>query len=176
MKRLWVLGAAALLGACGGQVVQVPAAVGDLVRPGTAPWLTVTGGEDKLEVRGLDHKLILEPAPELAAAVQSQLGAQLQPSYFQDLVVTCSSLATTLHVDRKKAPGDLAMQMGLNCSIWARGFDVSHDYQAQVSAAVAERAGDAGYAQALPQLLTDGASAIAGQLRGDLQKLNHSVR
>jgi hypothetical protein len=175
MKRLWILGAAALLGACGGEVVHAPASVSDLVRPGTAPWLTVAGGDDKLEVRGLDHKLILEPAPDLAVAVQSQLGAQLQPSYFQDLVVTCTSLATTLHVDKKKAPGDLSMEMGLHCSIWAHGFDANHDYQTQVSAAVGDGSGDAGYAQALPRLLADGSGEIAGQIRGDLQKFNHSA-
>ncbi|GLQ96249.1 hypothetical protein [Dyella mobilis] len=170
MKRLWLLGAAALLGACGGQVVHEPAAVGDLVTPGTAPWLTVTGGDDKLEVRGLDHKLILEPAPNLAAAVQSQLGAQLQPSYFQDLVVTCSSLVAGLHVNQKKAPGKLAMDVGMHCGIWAHGFDSSHDYEAAVSAAVGEGAADQAYAQALPKLLADSAGEIATQLRGDLQK------
>jgi hypothetical protein len=114
MKRLLVFSAAALLSACGSQVVQAPAPIGDLVRPGTAPWLTVAGGQDKLEVRGLDHKLILEPSPDVAAAVQSQLGAQLQPSYLQDLVVTCSSLDTSLHVNQKKAPGDLAIDVSLH--------------------------------------------------------------
>lgn len=176
MKRLLVLGAAALLGACGGEVVHAPAPLGDLVRPGTAPWLTVTGGLDKLEVRGLDHKLLLEPSPGLSAAVQSQLGAQLQSSYFQDLVITCSSLDTGLRVNEKKAPGSVAMDMALHCSIWAHGFDVNHDYKTQVSAAVADSAGDQGYAQALPKLLADGTGEIAGQLRGDLQKFADTKR
>jgi hypothetical protein len=171
MKRLLVFGAAALLSACGGQVVHAPAPISDLVKPGMAPWLTVTGGEESLEVRGLDHKLILEPSPDLAAAVQSQLGARLQPSYFQDLVVSCSSLDAALHVNEKKAPGDLAMQMGVHCTIWAHGFDIDHDYRVQASAAVAEGSGDQGYAQALPKLLADSTGDIASQLHDDLQKL-----
>jgi hypothetical protein len=174
MKRLLVLGTAALLGACGGQVVHAPVPLGDLVKPGTAPWLTVAGGTDKLEVRGLDHKLVLEPSPDLAAAVQSQLGAQLQPNYFADLVVTCSSLTTALHVDEKKAPGDMAMDLALHCSIWAHGFDANHDYKTQVAATVANAPGDDGYAQALPKLLADGTGDIGSQLRGDLQKFAQS--
>jgi hypothetical protein len=176
MKRLLVVSAAALLSACGGQVVHAPAPLGDLVRPGTAPWLTVAGGDDKLEVRGLDHKLILEPSPELAAAMQSQLGAQLQPSYIQDLVVTCSSLAVTLHVDEKKAPGNLAMDAALHCAIWAHGFDANHDYKVQVTTATGEGASDQAYAQALPKLLADSSGEIASQLRGDLQQFAPSRR
>jgi len=176
MKRLLVIGTAALLSACGGQVVHAPAPLGDLVKPGTAPWLTVAGGSDALEVRGLDHKLILEPSPGVAAAVQSQLGVQLQPSYFQDLVITCSSLDTALRVDEKKAPGELGLDMSMHCSIWARGFDSQHDYKAQVSSAVAGGATDQGYAQALPALLADGANDMAAQLRGDLQKFAQHSR
>jgi hypothetical protein len=175
MKRLLVFGAAALLSACGGEVVNAPAPLGDLVKPGTAPWLTVSGGADKLEVRGLDHKLILEPSPDLAAAVQSQLGAQLQSSYIHDLVVTCSSLDASVRVDQKKAPGDLAMDVGLHCAIWAHGFDANRDYKAQASTAVGEGAGDQAYAQALPKLLADSSDDIAGQLRGDLQKFAQNL-
>jgi hypothetical protein len=176
MKRLLVIGAAALLGACGGQVVHAPAPIGDLVKPGTAPWLTVAGGEDKLEVRGLDHKLFLDPSPELAAAVQSQLGAQLQSSYFQDLVITCSSLDTSLRVDEKKAPDELQLQMNLHCGIWAHGFDSKHDYQVHVSVAVPGGATDQSYAQSLPTLLADGSNDMAGQLRADLQKFASTQR
>jgi hypothetical protein len=170
MKCSLLIAAAALLSACGGQVVHAPAPIGDLVKPGTAPWLTVAGGPDQLEVRGLDHKLILQPSPDLAAAVQSQLGAQLQPNYFQDLVVTCSSLDTALHVNEKKAPGELGLDMNLHCQIWARGFDTQHDYKAQVSTPVTGGATDQGYAQTLPTLLADGTNGIASQLRVDLQK------
>lgn len=82
IKRFLVISAGvALLGACGGQEVHAPAPIGNLVRPGAAPWLTVAGGTDKLEVRGLDHKVILEPSPDLSTAVQSQLGMQLQADY-----------------------------------------------------------------------------------------------
>jgi hypothetical protein len=102
--------------------------------------------------------------------MQSQLGAQLQPSYFQDLVVTCTSLATALRVDPSKAPDELAMDLGVHCEIWAKGFDSHHDYKVEVSTAVASGAGDQGYAQALPTLLADSATDLAGQLRGDLQK------
>jgi hypothetical protein len=176
MKRLWVIGAAALLSACGGQVAHAPVPIGNLVKPGTTPWLTVTGGEDKLEVRGLDHKLILEPSPDLAAAVQSQLGTQLQSSYFQDLVVTCSSLDTALRVDEKKAPGEMQLEMSLHCGVWSHGFDAKHDYKVQVSTAVSGRASDQGYAQTLPALLASGASEVASQLRGDLQTFAHNQR
>ncbi|MBE1159800.1 hypothetical protein [Dyella acidiphila] len=176
MKRLVVIGTAALLSACGGEVVHAPASLGDLVRPGTAPWLTVAGGPDKLEVRGLDHKLILEPAPALAAAVQSQLGAQLQPDYFQDLVVTCTSLDAAVHVNEKKAPGELGLDLSMQCAIWARGFDTNHDYKAQVSASAAGSGSDQGYAQTLPTLLADGANEMASQLRADMQKAAHRTR
>lgn len=116
MKRFLVIAtAAALLSACGGQNVHEAAAIGDLVKPGTAPWLTVTGGADKLDVRGLDHKLTLEPSPNLATAVQSQLGEQLAASYVQDLVVTCSGLTTSLRVDEDKSPGNVAMELGVHC-------------------------------------------------------------
>lgn len=172
MKRFLMVGAAAaLLGACGGQNVQVQAPLGDLVRPGAAPWLTVAGGTDKLDVRGLDHKVILQPSPDVSAAFQSQLGARLQSDYFQDLVVTCTSLTTTMRVDEDKAPGNVSMDLGLHCAVWSRGFDTNHDYKTQVSTAVASGSGDGGYAQALPKLLSDSADDIASQLRGDLQKL-----
>ncbi|GGA06426.1 hypothetical protein [Dyella caseinilytica] len=176
MKRTLLIAAAALLSACGGQVVHAPAPIGDLVKPGMAPWLTVAGGPDKLEVRGLDHKLILEPSPDLARAVQSQLGAQLQPSYFQDLVMTCSALDTALRVDEEKAPGELGLDMTLHCSIWARGFDTQHDYKVHVSAPVTGGATDQGYAQTLPSLLADGSNDMAIQLRGDLQKFAQHPR
>jgi hypothetical protein len=176
IKRFLVISAGvALLGACGGQEVHAPAPIGNLVRPGAAPWLTVAGGTDKLEVRGLDHKVILEPSPDLSTAVQSQLGMQLQADYFQDLVVTCTSLTTAMRVDEDKAPGSVAMNLGLHCAVWSRGLDTNHDYKAEVSTAVASGAGDEAYAQALPKLLADGSSDIAGQLRGDLQKLRHSA-
>ena len=173
MKRFLVIGTTALLCACGGQKTHAPVPLGDLVKPGTAPWLTVTGGTDKLDVRGLDHKLTLEPSPDLAAAVQSQLGSQLAPSYVQDLVVTCDALSTSLHVDEDKSPGNVAMDLGLHCQIWAHGFDVKRDYKTQVSASVAGGVGDQAYAQALPKLLADGAGDIAGQMRGDIRKVAH---
>jgi hypothetical protein len=168
-----VIGAAALLCACGGENVHAPAPLGDLVKPGIAPWLTVAGSEDKLDVRGLDHKLTLEPSPDLAAVLQSQLGAQLAPSYVQDLVVTCDALSTSLRVDQDKAPGTVAMEVGLHCAMWAHGFDASHDYKAKVSAPVASDAGDQAYAQALPKLLADGAGDIASQMSADIHKLAH---
>ena len=172
MTRFLMIGAAAaLLAACGGQNVHAPAPLGDLVQPGTAPWLTVTGGADKLDVRGLDHKLTLEPSPELAKAMQSQLGAQLAASYVQDLVVTCNALSTSLRVDEEKSPGNVSMDLGVHCAIWAHGFEVNHDYKTQVSTAVGSGAGDQAYAQALPKLLTDGAGGIAEQMRGDIRKV-----
>jgi hypothetical protein len=151
--------------------VHAPAPLGNLVQPGTAPWLTVTGGADKLDVRGLDHKLTLEPSPELAKAMQSQLGAQLAASYVQDLVVTCNALSTSLRVDEEKSPGNVSMDLGVHCAIWAHGFEVNHDYKTQVSTAVGSGAGDQAYAQALPKLLTDGAGGIAEQMRGDIRKV-----
>ncbi|GLQ94286.1 hypothetical protein [Dyella acidisoli] len=172
MKRFLLTGAvAALLAACGGENVHAPASLGALVQPGTAPWLTVTGGADKLDVRGLDHKLTLEPSPELAKAMQSQLGAQLTSSYEQDLVVTCSSLTTSLRVDQEKSPGNVSMDLGLHCAIWAHGFEATHDYKTQVSTSVAGGVGDQAYAEALPKLLTDGAGGIAEQMRGDIRKV-----
>lgn len=171
MKRFLVVATTALLAACGGQNVHEAAPLGDLVKPGTTPWLTVTGGADKLEVRGLDHKLTLEPSPDLASAVQSQLGAQLAGNYVQDLVVTCNGLSTSLRVNEDKSPGNLAMELGLHCSLWAHGFQTDHDYKTQPSASVAGGVGDQAYAQALPKLLADGAEDIAAQMRGDIRKV-----
>src|SRR5581483_7071323 len=125
----------------------------------------------KLDVRGLDHKLTLEPSPELAKAMQSQLGAQLAASYVQDLVVTCNALNTSLRVDEEKSPGNVSMDLGVHCAIWAHGFEVNHDYKTQVSTAVGSGAGDQAYAQALPKLLTDGAGGIAEQMSGDIRKV-----
>ena len=171
MKRFLVIATSALLAACGGQNVHEAASLGDLVKPGTTPWLTVTGGADKLEVRGLDHKLTLEPSPDLASAVQSQLGAQLASNYVQDLVVTCNGLTTSLRVNEDKSPGNVAMELGLHCSLWAHGFQTDHDYKTQPSASVAGGVGDQAYAQALPKLLADGAEDIAAQMRGDIRKV-----
>lgn len=171
MKRFLTIGAMALLSACGGQQTVVHAPIGTLVSPGIAPWLTVTGGQSQLEVRGLDHKLYLEPAPALSAAVQSQLGSRLSGDYFSNLVVTCTALTAELRVDQDKAPGAVAMEMGLHCSFWARGFDTYHDYKTRVSTAVASGAGDQGYADALPTLVADSAADIARQVRGDLRHL-----
>ncbi|RUL71121.1 hypothetical protein [Dyella choica] len=171
MKRFGVIGAALLLGACGGQHVREPAALGDLVKSGAAPWLTVTGGADKLDVRGLDHKLTLQPAPDLATAIQSQLGTQLASSYVHDLVVTCSGLTSSLRVDQDKSPGNVAMDLGLHCSLWVQGYETAHDYKTQSSASVGSGAGDQAYAQALSKLLVDGAGDIAEQMRGDLRKI-----
>lgn len=176
MKRFWMAaGAALLLCACGGQTVHMPAPIGEWVKPGLSPWLTVTGAEDHLEVHGLDHKLVLEPSPHLSAAMQSQLGKQLQGSYFQDLVVTCSSLKTSLHVETDKSPYKLDMEFNLHCSIWARGFDANRDYQAEASTTMGAGAGDQAYAQALPKLLVDGARQVAGQMHIDLHKIGRST-
>lgn len=171
MKRFGVIGAALLLGACGGQHVREPAELGALVTPGKAPWLTVTGGADKLDVRGLDHKLTLQPSPDLAAAVQSQLGTQLASSYVHDLVVTCNGLTTSLRVDQDKSPGSVSMELGLHCSLWAHGYESARDYKTQPSASVGGGAADQAYAQALPKLLADGAGDIAEQMRGDIRKI-----
>lgn len=174
MKRFLMISAvAALLGACGGQNVRMQAPLGSLVKPGTTPWLKVAGGADKLDVRGLDHKLTLEPSPDIASAFQSQLGTRLQSDYFPDLVVNCTSLTTALRVDQDKAPGQLAMDLAVHCAVWARGFDANYDYKAQVSTAASN---DDAYALALPTLLADGADNVAGQLRGDLHKLNRAPR
>jgi hypothetical protein len=174
MKRFLMVGAAAaLLAACGGQTVRMQAPLGNLVQPGTAPWLKVAGGADKLDVRGLDHKLTLDPSPDIASAFQSQLGARLQADYFPDLVVSCSSLTTALRVDQDKAPGQLAMDLSVHCAVWAKGFDTNYDYKSQVSTAAGD---DNAYALALPTLLAHGADDVAGQLRGDLHKLNRASR
>ncbi|HTV84191.1 MAG TPA: hypothetical protein VME63_02230 [Dyella sp.] len=174
MKRILMVGAAAaLLAACGGKDVRMQAPLGSLVQPGTAPWLKVAGGSDKLDVRGLDHKLTLDPSPDIAAALQSQLGTRLQPDYFPDLVVTCTSLDAALHVDQDKAPGQLSMDLSLHCDVWAQGFDAHHDYKVRVSTGAGN---DNAYALALPTLVASGADDIAAQLRGDLHKLNRASR
>jgi hypothetical protein len=171
MKRLLILGATALLSACGGQEMIAHAPIGTLVTPNATPWLTVAGGQPQLDVRGLDHKLILQPSPDISAAVQSQMGAQLSSAYFRNLVVTCTALTAALRVDQDKAPGDVAMDMAVHCSFWAGGLDRAHDYKTRVSTAVISTAGDQGYADALPKLLADGSADIAKQVRDDLQHL-----
>ena len=163
MKRALVIGATLLLCACG-HSVRTQASLGRLVVPGTAPWLQVAAGPDKVDVRGLDQSLTLEPDPTLSAALQSQLGQALQPDYFADLIISCDSLATEMRVNQKKAPGAVAMDLSIHCTINADGREASQTYQVKPSAAVGDAAGDTAYAQALPTLLAAGAKDLATQL------------
>lgn len=163
MKRMLAMGATLLLCACG-HSVRTPASLGGLVVPGTAPWLQIAAGPDKVDVRGLDQSLTLEPDPTLSVALQSQLGQALQPDYFADLIISCDSIETGMRVNQKKAPGAVAMDLSIRCTINASGQETSHTYQVKPSTAVADGAGDTAYAQALPTLLAAGAKDLASQL------------
>lgn len=168
MKRIaWAMGACMLVAACSHDVrLAVP--LGNMVTPGTAPWLQVAQGPEQVEVKGLEQKLVLTPAPALATALQSTLGKSLQSDYFTDLTVSCDSLDARMKVDQDDAPGKVAMDLSLRCTINARGF-VSHgSYSAAPVTDVAANAGSGAYAKALPVLLDAAARDIAGHLHADI--------
>jgi hypothetical protein len=168
MKRIALaVGATLLLGACSHDVrLAVP--LGNMVAPGTAPWLQVAPGPEQVEVKGLEQKLVLTPAPALATALQSALGKSLQSDYFTDLTVSCDSLDAGMKVDQDDAPGKVAMELSLRCTINERGF-VSHgDYSAKPVTDVAANAGSGAYAKALPVLLEAAAKDMAGHLHADI--------
>ena len=168
MKRIVLaVGATMLLAACGHDVrLAVP--LGGMVAPGTAPWLQVAQGPEQVEVKGLEQKLVLTPAPALAVALQSALGESLQPDYFTDLTVSCDSLDAGMKVDQDDAPGKVAMALSLQCTINARGFISHGSYSARPTADVAANAGSGAYAKALPALLDAAAKSIAARLHADI--------
>jgi hypothetical protein len=161
------VGAVLLLAACSHDVrMDVP--LGTAVAPGVAPWLQVAKGPEQVEVKGLERKLVLTPAPALADALQSSLRRALAPDYFTDLTVGCDSLDAGMKVDRDDAPGKVAMNLSLHCTINARGYVSRHDYAARPTGDVAADADDSAYAHALPGLLEAAAADIAGHLRADI--------
>lgn len=168
MKRIALaVGASLLLAACSHDVrLAVP--LGNMVAPGTAPWLQVAQGPEQVEVKGLEQKLVLTPAPALATALQSALGKSLQPDYFTDLTVSCDSLDAGMKVDQDDAPGKVAMDLSLSCTINAHGFITRGSYSATPVTGVTANAGPGAYARALPVLLDAAAKDIAGHLHADL--------
>lgn len=176
MKRIVLaVGATMLLAACSHDVrLAVP--LGSMVVPGTAPWLQVQQGPEQVEVKGLQQKLVLTPAPALATALQSALGKSLQPDYFTDLTVSCDSLDARMKADRDDAPGKVAMDLSLRCTINARGFISHGSYVAAPVAEVAANAGSGAYARALPTLLDAAAKDIAGRLQADIAANKGSPR
>ena len=168
MKRIVLaVGATMLLAACSHDVrLAVP--LGGMVVPGTAPWLQVAPGPEQVEVKGLEQKLVLTPAPALADALQSALGKALQPDYFTDLTASCDSLDAGMKVDQDDAPGKVALDLSLRCTINARGFISHGSYSARPTTAVAANADSDAYARALPVLLDDAAKSIAGRLQADI--------
>ncbi len=65
MKRIaWAMGACMLVAACSHDVrLAVP--LGNMVTPGTAPWLQVSQGPEQIEVKGLEQKLVLMPVQQM---------------------------------------------------------------------------------------------------------------
>lgn len=168
MKRIALaVGATLLLAACSHDVrLSVP--LGSRVAPGTAPWLQVAAGQEQIEVKGLEQKLLLTPAPALSVALQSELGKALQADYFTDLTVACDAPDAGMKVDQDDAPGKVAMDLHLHCRVNARGFISNDTYEATPSTSVAADAGTSAYAHALPVLLDAAAQDIAGHLRADI--------
>jgi hypothetical protein len=168
MKRIALAaGAALLLGACGHDV-RVAAPLGGMVAPGVAPWLQVAPGPEQVEVKGVEQKVVLTPAPALATALQSALGKALQADYFTDLTVGCDAPDAGMKVDQDDAPGKVALDLSLRCTVDARGY-VSHgSYESRPTADVAADADAAAYANALPGLLDAAAKDIAGHLHADI--------
>ena len=145
------------------------APIGSVVQAGAAPWITVTPGPEKVDVHGLDHKLGLEPTPNIADALKTQLGVQLKSDYFSYLTVTCSQLSARINVDADKSPNVAGMDMSLQCLIFARGFTSTHNYSVSPSVAIDAAGGDAAFQQALPALLAASAKDIADKLRNDIK-------
>lgn len=168
MKRIALaVGACLLLGACSHDVrLAVP--LGSRVAPGTAPWLQVAAGQEQVEVKGLDEKLLLAPAPALSTALQFELGQALQADYFTDLTVACDAPDAGMKVDQDDAPGKVALDLHLHCRVNARGFVSNGSYAASPSTGVAADADSSAYARALPVLLDAAAKDIAGHLRADI--------
>lgn len=161
------MGAMLSLTACSHDVrMAVP--LGATVPQGVAPWLQVTKGQEQVEVKGLERKLVLTPAPALADALQSSLRKALARDYFTDLTVGCDSLDAGMKVDQDDAPGKVAMNLSLRCTINARGYVSRHDYLARPTGEVAADADNSAYAHALPGLLDAAATDIAGHLRTDI--------
>jgi hypothetical protein len=170
MKRIALaVGASLLLAACSHDVRQtVP--LGAMVVPGTAPWLQVAQGPEQVEVKGLEQKLVLTPEPPLASAVQSALGKAMLPDYFTDLTIACNALDVRMKTDEEDAPGKVAMDFSLDCTINARGFVTHASYAAAPTTVVPANAGVEAYAHALPVLLEEATTQVATQLRADLAK------
>jgi len=148
--------------------VRLAVPLGSMVAPGTAPWLQVAQGPEQVEVKGLEQKLVLTPAPTLATALQSALGKSLQPDYFTDLTVSCDSPDAGMKVDQDDAPGKVAMDLSLGCVINAHGFITRGSYSAAPVTNVPANAAPGAYARALPVLLDAAAKDIAGHLHADL--------
>ncbi|MEI7038326.1 hypothetical protein [Fulvimonas yonginensis] len=165
-KSGWVIGAVLLLSACGSQETRMPVALGELVTPASAPWLQVDQTARNVQVRGLDDPLTLEPTPPVPEVVQSRLRRALQPAYFTDLVVQCGEVASEMRVDADATPASVTLELGLHCTINARGLISAQDYHAQPSMRVPA---DGNYAKALSALLATGSDEIAGRLRSDVQ-------
>ncbi|KRE89396.1 hypothetical protein ASG87_03385 [Frateuria sp. Soil773] len=166
-KRSWAAAAAALLlAACGGEQVRTPVALGHLVAPVSAPWLTVEQSTFDLAVRGTDEPVLLDPQPSVPAVLQSTLRHEVQPLYFTDLIVGCNNVGAEVRVRTEDdAPSRVGLDLSLRCRIDARGLISSHDYRVRPDMPVPA---DGDYAKAFASLLDGGSHDIARQLAADV--------
>lgn len=169
MKRMLALAGTLLLCACGTPEVRTPVPLGTLIVPNHAPWLILAPGPDVVEVRGLDEKVRLQPDPSVARALEAQLRAGVEADYSTNLTIGCDNLQTDMRVDADEAPGTVALDVSLHCTINARGRVSQQNYRAAPTATVKAGAGDAAYAAVLPILLRQAGTQMASSLGQDMR-------
>jgi hypothetical protein len=168
MKRILAVAGTLLLAACGHDT-RTTAALGTLVVPNQAPWLILAPGPDKLDVKGLEQSVQLQPDPPLATALEAQLRAAVQPDYFTNLTIGCNDLKAQMRGGSEDAPDRVDLELALHCTINARGYVSQHDYESSSSTTVPTGSDADAYARALAVLLRDGAGRIATQLKPDVR-------
>lgn len=168
MKRILAAVGTMLLAACSHDV-RTPVALDTLVVPTQAPWLILGAGPEQLEVKGLDQSVKLQPEPPLAKALEAQLRAAVQKDYFTNLTIACDGPKVGLRGGDEDAPDAVRLELSLHCTINARGYVSSHDYQASATTSVPAGSDGSAYARALVILLRDGAGQIAAKLEPDVR-------
>ena len=168
MKHILAVAGTVLLAACSHDV-RTPVALDTLVVPNQAPWLILGAGPEQVEVKGLDQSVKLLPEPPLAKALEAQLRAAVQKDYFTNLTIACDGPKVELRGGDEDAPDAVRLGLSLHCTINARGYVSTHDYQASASTSVPAGSDGAAYARALVMLLRDGAGQIAAKLGPDVR-------
>ena len=169
-KKCLVVAAALALGACGHRdETRVPAPLGSLVVPTSAPWLLVEAGPESLLIRGLDDRIELLPQPPLSTALEAQLRKAVQADYFNNLTIACNQVDAGLKASGDDTPDTLTLNLSVHCITNARGLVTDRIYSAAPTARVAAGSAAADYAGAFATLLQQGSQNIGVQLDADVK-------